>query len=107
MLPDAPSFGSRDSSAAIYVEGFAESAGRCHHDRRGADQGPPGSGGVGKCGADVDRVAGRDTPAGHYERNLTKVSEVRLRVPKLRQETFEMAIVERSSATQLGRRSPD
>jgi putative transposase len=34
--------------------------------------------------------------AGHYERNLqTKAGEVRLRVPKLRQQTFETAIIER------------
>src|SRR4026207_1682666 len=40
--------------------------------------------------------ARRDTRAGHYERNLqTKASEVRLRVPKLRQQTFETAIIER------------
>jgi len=32
----------------------------------------------------------RDTRAGHYERNLqTKAGEVRLRVPKLRRQTFE------------------
>jgi transposase-like protein len=38
----------------------------------------------------------RDTRAGHYERNLhTKAGEVRLRVPKLRQQTFETAIIER------------
>ena len=40
--------------------------------------------------------ARRDTRAGHYERNLqTKAGEVRLRVPKLRQQTFETAIIER------------
>src|SRR6201987_2376272 len=40
--------------------------------------------------------ARRDTRAGHYERGLqTKAGEVRLRVPKLRQQTFETAIVER------------
>jgi transposase-like protein len=34
--------------------------------------------------------------AGHYERGLqTKAGEVRLRVPKLRRETFETAIIER------------
>src|SRR5262245_57447584 len=34
--------------------------------------------------------------AGHYERGLqTKAGEVRLRVPKLRQQTFETAIIER------------
>src|ERR1700739_970194 len=38
----------------------------------------------------------RDTPPGHYERGLqTKAGEVRLRVPKLRQQTFETAIIER------------
>jgi putative transposase len=41
-------------------------------------------------------AARRDTRAGHYERNLqTKAGEVRLRVPKLRQQTFETAIIER------------
>src|SRR5262249_59153412 len=40
--------------------------------------------------------ARRDTRAGHYERSLqTKAGEVRLRVPKLRQQTFETAIIER------------
>ena len=40
--------------------------------------------------------ARRDTRAGHYERNLeTKAGEVRLKVPKLRQQTFETAIIER------------
>jgi transposase-like protein len=38
----------------------------------------------------------RDTRAGHYERKLqTKAGEVRLRIPKLRQQTFETAIIER------------
>src|SRR2546429_416296 len=41
-------------------------------------------------------AARRDTRAGHYERGLqTKAGEVRLRVPKLRQQTFETAIIER------------
>jgi putative transposase len=41
-------------------------------------------------------AARRDMRAGHYERNLqTKAGEVRLRVPKLRQQTFETAIIER------------
>src|SRR5258705_12343966 len=41
-------------------------------------------------------TARRDTRAGHYERGLqTKAGEVRLRVPKLRQQTFETAIIER------------
>ena len=38
----------------------------------------------------------RDTRAGHYERKLqTKAGEVRLKVPKLRRQTFETAIIER------------
>src|SRR6516164_882434 len=38
----------------------------------------------------------RDTRAGHYELGLqTKAGEVQLRVPKLRQQTFETAIIER------------
>jgi putative transposase len=37
-----------------------------------------------------------DTRAGHYERNLeTKAGEVTLKVPKLRRQTFETAIIER------------
>jgi transposase-like protein len=41
-------------------------------------------------------AARRDTRAGHYERGLqTKAGQVRLRVPKLRQQTFETAIIER------------
>ena len=41
-------------------------------------------------------AARRDTRAGHYERGLqTKSGEVRLKVPKLRQQTFETAIIER------------
>src|SRR5260370_39099687 len=40
--------------------------------------------------------ARRDTRAGHYERNLqTKAGEVRLKIPKLSQQTFETAIIER------------
>jgi Transposase, Mutator family len=40
--------------------------------------------------------ARRDSRAGHYERGLqTKAGEVRLKVPKLRQQTFETAIIER------------
>src|SRR5215472_6517597 len=40
--------------------------------------------------------ARRDTRAGYYERGLqSKAGEVRLRVPKLRQQTFETAIIER------------
>src|ERR1041385_3190897 len=38
----------------------------------------------------------RDRRAGHYERKLqTKAGEVQLKVPKLRQRTFETAIIER------------
>ena len=38
----------------------------------------------------------RDTRAGHYERKLhTKAGEVTLKVPKLRRQTFETAIIER------------
>src|ERR1700720_4693518 len=41
-------------------------------------------------------AARRDTRAGRYERKLqTKAGEVRLRIPKLRQQTFETAIIER------------
>src|SRR5260221_8558442 len=41
-------------------------------------------------------AARRDSRAGHYERGLqTKAGEVGLRVPKLRQQTFETAIIER------------
>jgi putative transposase len=41
-------------------------------------------------------AARRDTRAGHYERGLqTKAGEVRLRIPKLRRQTFETAIIER------------
>ena len=40
--------------------------------------------------------ARRDTRAGYYERGLqTKAGEVRWRVPKLRRQTFETAIIER------------
>ena len=40
--------------------------------------------------------ARRDTRAGHYERKLhTKAGEDRLKVPKLRRQTFETATVER------------
>ena len=40
--------------------------------------------------------ARRDMRAGHYQRSLqTKAGEVRLKVPKLRQQTFETAIIER------------
>ena len=40
--------------------------------------------------------ARKDTRAGHYERSLqTKAGEVKLKMPKLRQQTFETAIIER------------
>jgi putative transposase len=40
--------------------------------------------------------ARRDTRAGHYERKLhTKAGEVQLKIPKLRRQTFETAIIER------------
>src|SRR4029453_8611139 len=40
--------------------------------------------------------AGGGTRSGHYERKLqTKAGEVRLKVPKLRMQTFETAIIER------------
>ena len=56
--------------------------------------------------AEADRLCGagryersegrRDTRAGSYERKLhTKAGEVKLKVPKLRQQTFETAIIER------------
>ena len=44
--------------------------------------------------------ARRDTRAGQYERKLqTKAGEVKLRIPKLRAQTFEMAIIERLNFT--------
>jgi putative transposase len=56
--------------------------------------------------AEADRLCGagryersearRDTRAGHYERALeTRAGEVSLKVPKLRRQTFETAIIER------------
>ncbi len=40
--------------------------------------------------------ARRDTRAGHYERKLqTRAGEVKLKVPKLRRQAFETAIIER------------
>jgi len=40
--------------------------------------------------------ARKDTRAGHYQRKLqTRAGEVTLQVPKLRQQTFETAIIER------------
>lgn len=50
------------------------------------------------CGADRYQrsEARKDTRAGHYERRLhTKAGEVKLKMPKLRQQTFETAIIER------------
>jgi transposase-like protein len=50
------------------------------------------------CGADRYQrsEARKDTRAGHYERSLhTKAGEVKLKMPKLRQQTFETAIIER------------
>ena len=50
------------------------------------------------CGAArYERSEGRkDTRAGSYERSLhTKAGDVKLKVPKLRQQTFETAIIER------------
>ena len=44
----------------------------------------------------VSTPRGDHTRADHYERGLqTKAGEVRLRVPKRRQQTFETAIIER------------
>ena len=53
--------------------------------------------------------ARRDTRAGHYERKLqTKAGEVKLRIPKLRAQTFETAIIERYRRREmLGRGSLD
>ena len=47
--------------------------------------------------ARYERTEGRrDTRAGHYSRKLhTKAGEVELKVPKLRQQKFETAIIER------------
>ena len=49
------------------------------------------------------------TPAGNYERTLqTQAGEVSLKVPKLRRQTFETAIIERAIADgELGRGSAD
>lgn len=50
------------------------------------------------CGAGrYERSEGRqDTRAGSYERSLhTKAGEVKLKMPKLRRQTFETAIIER------------
>ena len=48
------------------------------------------------CNAQRYSEARRDARAGHYERKVqTKAGEVRLKVPKLRQQTFETAIIER------------
>ena len=49
--------------------------------------------------------ARRDTRAGHYDRKLqTKAGEVSLRIPKLRTQTFETAIIERYRRSRLPRR---
>src|SRR5262249_56455781 len=77
---------------------------KSHHDRgvRGTVEEPLNA----LLDAEADRLcnasryersaARRDTRAGHYERGLqTKAGEVRLRVPKLRRQTFETAIIER------------
>src|SRR6266568_1342876 len=47
--------------------------------------------------AEADRLCNAQrTRAGHYERKLqTKAGEVKLRIPKLRTQTFETAIIER------------
>jgi len=49
------------------------------------------------CAGRYERTEGRkDTRAGHYQRNLeTKAGKVNLQVPKLRQLSFETAIIER------------
>ena len=67
-----------------------------------------------QCEAEADRLcnaqryerseARRDTRAGHYERRLqTRAGEVRLKVPKLRAQTFETAIIERSAKPNVPR----
>jgi putative transposase len=49
-----------------------------------------------QCAALRAQRSRRDTRAGHYEHKLqTKAGEVRLKIPKLRQQTFETAIIER------------
>ena len=48
------------------------------------------------CGADRYQrsEARKDTRAGHYERSLhTKAGEVKLKMPRLLQQTFETAII--------------
>ena len=49
------------------------------------------------CGAGrYERSERKDTRAGHYERALeTRAGQVSLKVPKLRRQTFETAIIER------------
>ena len=55
-----------------------------------------GSGAAVNAGRDERTEARRDTRAGSYSRRLqTQAGEVTLRVPKLRQQTFETAIIER------------
>jgi Transposase and inactivated derivatives len=53
--------------------------------------------------------ARQDTRAGSYDRTLqTSAGEVNLKIPKLRRQTFETAIIERlSPAGELGRGIPD
>ena len=48
------------------------------------------------CATPSAMSAPSDTRAGHYERQLeTKAGEVTLKVPKLRRQTFETAIIDR------------
>jgi len=52
-------------------------------------------------------AARRDQRAGSYDRKLqTKAGAVTLKVPKLRQQTFETAIIERDCATRRIRAAP-
>jgi putative transposase len=49
----------------------------------------------------------RSARAGHYERKLqTKAGEVKLRIPKLRAQTFETAIIERYRRREVRSRRP-
>src|SRR6187455_2835838 len=62
------------------------------------------------CGAGrYERSQGRqDTRAGSYERSLhTVAGEVNLRVPKLRRQTFETAIISATAGGRAGRGSAD
>jgi putative transposase len=48
-----------------------------------------------------------DTRAGHHERKLqTKAGEVKLRIPKLRTQTFETATIERTGGARARSRRP-